>query len=40
MLLGKWELPLTWHLSVHVIGTTLEYGLATEFLHFRTKKSI
>lgn len=40
MLLGKWELPLTWYLSLHVTGTTLEYGPATEFLHFSTKKSI
>lgn len=40
MLLGKWELPLTWHLSVHVTGTTLEHGPATESLHFSTKNSI
>lgn len=40
MLLGKWQLPLTWYLKVHVTGTTVEYGPATEFLHFSTRKSI
>lgn len=39
MLLGEWEHPLTWHLSAHVTGTTVEYGPATDFLHFSTKKS-